>query len=57
MDTSSIVRGLTIGGLTPAGMRSKLACSFWLSRMSAASISVPTVKRTMTSDCPGLEVE
>ncbi len=30
MGTSSIARGLTMGGVAPAGMRSKLAWSFWL---------------------------
>ncbi len=55
--TSSIARGFTIGMLPPSGMRSKLAWSFWLRRTSAASRSVPTLKRTMVIALPGLEVE
>ena len=55
--TSSMVRGLTSGVLTPGGMRSKLVWSFWLRRTSAASRSVPTLKRTTDIMPPGLEVE
>ena len=48
MGTSSMLFGLIIGGLTPIGMRSKLARSFSLTLTRLRSGSSPTLKRTMT---------
>ena len=55
--TLSMDRGLTSGPVTPGGIRSALAAIFWLSRTMASSSDSPTLKRTITMDCPGLEVE
>ena len=49
--------GLMSGKETPWGMRSKLACSFWLSRTRLRSMSSPTLKRTMARLSPSREVE
>ena len=57
MGTSSMLRGLMSGHVTPCGMRSKFERSFSVSRARLASGSEPTLKRAMTSDSPGREVE